>query len=220
MAEAFDPLGFIGGVAGSVANGVGSVVQGAASAVGEGVGAAAGVISDAIGNAAGSGAEQKDKAFQLPPKYRATMQRDRLLVIPKTISVHRVSQAPDGKLAEGREQALRMSKSGVTLLASADCFAPAVEKLSISNCYAFKNGREGCENPVLATLAALYGCVAGSLSPVLALISVICMTQENDKWYLYVLQHDGSELLFRLRSESDGNELLEFLDTYMLPPIE
>lgn len=216
MAEAFDPLGFIG----SVANGVGSAVQGAASAVGDGVGVAVGAISDAIGNAAGSGAEQKDETFQLPPKYRATVQRDRLLVIPKTILVHRVSQAPDGKPAEGREQALRMSKNGVALLASADSFAPAVERLSISNCCVFKNGREGCENPVLAVLATIYGCISTALSPVLALISVICMTQEHDKWYLYVLQHDGSELLFRLRSESDGNELLEFLDTYMLPPIE
>ena len=49
---------------------------------------------------------------------------------------------------------------------------------------------------------------------------MVGMMQEHDKWYLYVLQHDGTELLFRLCSESDGNELLEFLDTYMLAPIE
>lgn len=220
MAETFDPLGFIGDMAASAASGIGSAVQGAASAMGEGVSAAAEAVSNAVGEVAGSGLEQKEKVPRLPPKYCATVQRNWPLIIPKTISVHRVSQGFDGKPTEGREQALRMSKSGVALLASAGSFAPAVERLSISNCCVFKSGKEGCENPVLAVLAALYGCASASLSPVLALISLVGMMQEHDKWYLYVLQHDGTELLFRLRSESDGNELLEFLDTYMLTPIE
>lgn len=220
MAETFDPLGFIGDMAASAASGIGSAAQGVASAVGEGMGAAAEAVSSAVGGAAGSGPGQEDKASRLPPKYCATVQRNWPPIIPKTISVHRVSQGLDGKPTEGREQALRMSKSGVALLASAGGFAPAVEKLSISNCCVFKSGKEGCENPVLAVLAALYGCVSAALSPVLALIAMIGMMQEHDKWYLYVLQHDGTELLFRLCSESDGNELLEFLDTYMLIPIE
>lgn len=220
MAETFDPLGFIGDMAASAASGIGSAAQGVASAVGEGVGAAAEAVSNAVGGVAGSGREQEDKASRLPPKYCATVQRDWPLIIPKTILVHRVSQGLDGKPTEGREQALRMSKSGVALLASAGGFAPAIEKLSISNCCVFKSGKEGCENPVLAALAALYCCVSAALSPVLALIAMIGMMQEHDKWYLYVLQHDGTELLFRLCSESDGNELLEFLDTYMLTPIE
>ena len=220
MAETFDPLGFIGDTAASATSGIGSAAQGVASAVGEGVSAAAEAVSNAVGGVAGSGREQEDKASRLPPKYCATVQRDWPLIIPKTILVHRVSQGLDGKPTEGREQALRMSKSGVALLASAGGFAPAIEKLSISNCCVFKSGKEGCENPVLAALAALYGCVSAALSPVLALIAMIGMMQEHDKWYLYVLQHDGTELLFRLCSESDGNELLEFLDTYMLTPIE
>ena len=220
MAETFDPLGFIGDMAASAASGIGSTAQGVASAVGEGVSAAVEAVSNAVGGAAGSSPEQEDEASRLPPKYCVTVQRNWPPIIPKTISVHRVSQGLDGKPTEGREQALRMSKSGVALLASASSFAPAVEKLSISNCCVFKSGKEGCENPVLAVLAALYGCVSAALSPVLALIAMIGMMQEHDKWYLYVLQHDGTELLFRLCSESDGNELLEFLDAYMLTPIE
>ena len=220
MAENNDLLGFFGGMAASVASGVGSAAQGAANAVGEGVSAAAEAVSNAVGGVMGHGPEQEAGMPRLPPKYCAAVQRDWPLIIPKTISVHRVSQGLDGKPTEGREQALRMSKSGVALLASANSFAPAVEKLSISNCCVFMSGKEGCENPVLAVLAALYGCVSAALSPVLALISMVGMMQEHDKWYLYVLQHDGTELLFRLCSESDGNELLEFLDTYMLAPIE
>lgn len=56
-----------------------------------------------------------------------------------------------------------------------------------------------------------------TVSPILGLVLALSSGQGSDKWYLYIRQHDGSDLLFRIASKEDGDELLEFLDSYMLP---
>ena len=73
-------------------------------------------------------------------------------------------------------------------------------------------------NPIIAALGIIQGCLTcPEVSPVLGLIAFICGTKDQDKWYLYVLEHDGTERLFRINSRAAGDELLEFLDTFMLP---
>ena len=232
MSDQFDPLGFIG----DVANGVGGAAQAAVNAVGDGLGAAANAVGEGLGVAANTVEEMADAAVgavdgllhpaeqekkdppQLPPRYSADMQREGLFLFPKSIVVHRVSRGPKGEPREGRGQALYMSKEGVSLLASTEVFAPEVEKLSISNCLVFKDGKTEGANPLLSALGITFACTTNPAnSPILGLIAFICSLQGSDKWYLYVLEHDGKEHLFRIGSESDGDELIEFLDTYMLP---
>lgn len=224
MAEGFDPFGVLGdvvmsagGLAQSAANAVGDVAQTAANAVGDGINAAATTVGEAIHSLSPEEEQQKQEQvhFDLPPRYCESMQRKALFIMPKGITVRRVSPDAQGNPSEGREQRLSMSQDGVELCASASLLAPAVEKISVSNCCVFKEGKTEGENPLLSALFALYA--GATVSPILGLICAISSGQGSDKWYLFIRQHDGSDLLFRLESEGDGDELLEFLDTYYLP---
>lgn len=224
MAEGFDPFGVLGdvvmsagGLAQSAANAVGDVAQTAANAVGDGINAAATTVGEAIHSLSPEEEQQKQGQthFDLPPRYCASIQRKALFIMPKGITVRRVSPDAQGNPSEGREQRLSMSQDGVELCASASLLAPAVEKISVSNCCVFKEGKADGANPLLAGLLSLHTCV--TVSPIVGLICALSLGQSSDKWYLYIRQHDGSDFLFRIASKEDGDELLEFLDSYMLP---
>lgn len=224
MAEGFDPFGVLGdvvigagGLAQSAVSAVGDVAQTAANAVGDGINAAATTVGEAIHSLSPEEEQQNKRQahFDLPPRYCASIQRKALIIMPKTISVRRVSPDAQGNPSEGREQRLKMSQDGVELCASASLLAPAIEKISVSNCCVFKEGKTDGANPLLAGLLTLQTCV--TVSPIAGLICALSLGQSSDNWYLFIRQHGGSDLLFRLSSKEDGDELLEYLDTFFLP---
>lgn len=224
MSNGFDPFAMLGDVANevgkaaqSVADGVGGAAQAVAGAVGDGVSAAAGAVSGVVDGALHPKEAEKEQV-KLPPKYCRTMQRTPFLFAPKVILVRRVTPDAEGKPAEGRRQAIRLSKKGIFLLASDESWSPEVERLSISNCCVFKNGMEPGENPLLSAFLAVQSCIMSpSVSPLTGLIMFLGLTKETEKWYLLVLQHDGEEMLFRIGSKESADDLFEFLDSCMLP---
>lgn len=234
MSEGFDFFGALG----EVAHGVGDVAQTAANAVGAGavvaagvVGAGAGAVVEAAGTAVNAVGEaisdavnpkpREEKGTRLVPKYCETVQRASFPLVPKFITVRCVTPGSDGRPVEGRRQALKLSKRGVYLLSSDDLWSAEVERVSISNCCVFKNGTDPGANPLLTALGIVQSLLMSpAMSPIMGLIGFICCTREQDRWYLLVLGHDGSERLFRVGSQEDGDELLEFLDSHMLPQPE
>ncbi len=228
MATQFDPLGFVGDLVngaggavqdmvGAVASGAGEVAQGAINTVGQGV--------DAVGNAVGGviedvfRPEQKDEGESrlstpaLEPRYAPTVRSDVRFILPRDIVVRHITKGVDGEPFEGRPQNLRMDLDGITLMASTKPLAREVERIPVSNVALFRQGEKPESNPLLnVLLASVFG------SPVLGLIVLIGSMDPHERnvWYLYVSRHDGGEDLFKLNCREDGDEVVEFLDEYML----
>lgn len=231
MAEGFDPFGFVGGLVndagkavqgavGAVASGAGGVAQGAVSAVGQGIGAVGdavgGVIEDVFSPDQANGEKDRLSTPALEPRYAPRVRGDVRFVLPRNVEVRRVTRGIDGKPFEGRPQNLRMDLDGVTLMASTKPLAREVERIPVSNVALFQQGERPESNPLLAAL------MVGALgSPVLGLVVLLgsMVPQDRSVWYLYVRRHDGGEDLFKLESREDGDKVVEFLDSYMLPEV-
>lgn len=222
MAVGFDFMKF----ADDVGKGVCDVAGGAASAV---AGAA-----DAVGSAV---AAAFPKPTQPATQYSENMHKGNH-VATQTILVCRVG----GKDYKGRDlpeksQSIRMSKDGIELLVGQESSMDivkrfvrqessmgVVKKLSVRNCAVYANGKTGPDNPLFNAVGGGFGGAVASrvINPALvpagaaigAAVGVAEAFQTEDVWYIDILEHDGTEWTFRLDKKSDGDDLIEFLDTH------
>ncbi len=213
MAEGFDFMKF----AGDVGKGMCDV----ASGVGKGVCDVAGVAAGAADAACGAVVSAVIELTRPAAQYGKNM-REGNDVAEWMICVCRVG----GKDYKGRElpekdQLIRVSGDGIELLASQDTSSGVAKKLSVRNCAVYANGKaRPSGNPLFnAAVGGYGGAVAGNaVDPVLAPVGVAAgiaaAFKRKDVWYIDILEYAGTEWTFRLRQRSDGDDLIEFLDTH------
>lgn len=223
MGTGFDPFKDIGTAVGGVSAAIGSAAQAAA----ESVSRAATEIGEGL---FGGHAEQDDleAAEGREPELRYTGRvGDAAVVVPQSITVSVIGLDARGRPIEGRRQRLKMSKKGVQLLASDAVFAKPVEAIAVGSCTLFQEGKTPMGNPLLNGLGGAVGPGIGAgvaLGPVLAPVGAIAgaiiggasALKTRNIWFAEIRAVDGKEYVFKLDDKSDGDKLLEFLDTYML----
>lgn len=205
------------------------------------IGAAVGGVSGAIGSAAQAAAESASKAVadigegffrgqESPENHEATEDHepkfrytgkigDTPVLVPQSIAVKVVGLDAHGKPMEGRRQLLKMSKKGVQLLASDSIFSAPAETIAVGNCALFQNGKTPMGNPLLGGLSGGVG-MGLAFGPVGAVAGAILggasAFSTHDIWFAEIQDINGKEYVFKLSSRSDGDKLLEFLDSSML----
>ncbi len=224
MAEGFDFMKFAGDVGKGVCDAAGNVGKGLCDVAGGAVGAVAGAVvgaADAVG-----GAVAQAFSGSTPPaaQYGENMHKGGY-VDERTIQMCRVGGKDfKGHERPDRDQAIRMSKNGIELLAGQEFSSGVVRKLSVRNCAVYANGKTEPGNPLLNAVGGgwCWGVVGGAVNPALAPVGAVAGAvagfakafETRDVWYIDILEYDGTEWTFRLDQKSDGDDVIKFLDEH------
>lgn len=215
MASPFDPFKFVADTVNDIGNVIGQTADDAFRAISQAGAAAVDGVGQAVNAAADTIANIIDQKPE--PRYSETIMDKRLRIKPRKITVQKITEDGNGNDIEGHARTMRMSRNGIEVL---DSSGQAIESLSIANCSLFSKSRKvNPGNPLAKMAVGAYGWSFTSYGPLPGLLlgaaSSLSAQKEYVIWHAEILQHNGEKTVYRLASESDGKELIDFLETYM-----
>lgn len=211
----FDPLKFASDIANGIGSGIGQVAsdafriaEQAGAAVADGIGQAFEAVTKTTADAANCKPE---------PRYSATITKKCVYIKPCKITVLKITEDNNGNPIESRPRTMRMSRDGIEIV---DSLGQTIESLSIANCSLFsKSEKVDTGNPLMKIAAGAFGWSHTPYGPLpgalLGAASSIFAQKERDIWHAEIMQHNGEKIVYRLADKSDGEELIDFLETYM-----
>lgn len=189
-------------------------VQDGAIAVIGGIGEAVEGIADTISG------EQNDTS--LPKRDVAFKYRNNTEVVFKCrkaekISVREVYLNEYDQECEGPYQEIRLTRNGIELYSENGRKRNFIRMMNIADIDLFKKGKTEGGDPVRN--AFIYGAIGaekGIGTFPMMLLGAACTPRPEDIWHMRIKEHDGSSCVFRLWGKSDGEKIIDYLDTYAL----
>lgn len=207
----FDPLKFASDIANGIGSGIGQVASDAFR-VAEQAGAA---VADGIGQAVEAVTTAANRKPE--PRYGTTITKKCIRIKPRKITVLKITEDSNGNPIEGHPRTMKMSRDGIEIV---DSLGQTIESLSIANCSLFsKSKKVDTGNPLMKIAVGAYGWSFTPYGPLpgalLGAASGIFDKKEYVIWHAEIMQHNGETIVYRLADKSDGEELIDFLETYM-----